>query len=240
MTDGPQELTFRSDIKVELIRSMASDNFALQAARVSLKEWDDIVAEVGKDPTKILYSLMKGRHGVPFEHCVFSIYAEVPISTARQWVKHRMSSLNERSGRYGRLLPHFYVPDADRPMINHGTSMHPDMKKATYVQHQVAVNSMIETAQLAWKNYEFQLKYDIAEELARNVLPVGLYTQFIWTVNMRGLMNFLERRIEDERARVPSHPQWEIQDGAKQLEEIFRQLMPISHAAFNEFGRVAP
>ena len=234
------ELTFRSDVTVTEIDFMGSDERAVQMARVSVKEWDKIEEEAGGDPTKILGSLMKGRHGVPFEHCVATIYAEVPISTARQWVKHRMSSLNEKSGRYGKLLPNFYVPEHDRPMINHGTKMHPKMVPGSYVQHQVASNSMIEVAQAAWKAYEFQLKYDIAEELARNVLPVGLYTTFVWTVNMRSLMNFLERRIEDPRANVPSHPQWEIQLGAKQLEEIFRQHMPISHAFFNEFGRVAP
>lgn len=234
------ELTFRSDIVVNEIDFMGSDERAMQMARVSVKEWDKILDETGSDPAKIVRSLMRGRHGVPFEHCVLTVMAEVPIFTARQWVKHRMSSLNEKSGRYGKLLPHFYVPTEDRPMINHGTKMNPKMVEGSYIQHQVVVNSNIEVAQAAWKAYEFQLKYDIAEELARNVLPVGLYTTFVWTVNVRSLMNFLERRVESTAANVPSHPQWEIQLGAEQLEEIFRKHMPITHAAFVEFGRVAP
>lgn len=235
------ELVMTNEIDIQLIDFMGSDRRAIDMARVSVKEYDDIVASLGKtDPNKLLHSLVKGRHGVPFEHCVFTFYAEVPISTARQWVKHRMSSLNEKSGRYGKLLPKFYSPEADRPMVNEGSKMHPKMVPASSTQLQVVQNANLEIAQQAWKLYEFQLKYGIAEEMARNVLPVSIYTQFVWTVNARSLMNFLERRVEADNARVPSHPQWEIDLGARKLEEIFKEKMPITHEAFDRYGRVAP
>lgn len=235
------DLIMTDEITVKLIDFMGSDRRAIDMARVSVKEFDDIEASLGKtDPVKLLHSLMQGRHGVPFEHCVFTVYAEVPISTARQWVKHRMSSLNEKSGRYGKLLPRFYSPSADRPMINEGSKMHPKMALPSSTQLQVVQNANLEIAQKAWQLYEFQLKYGIAEEMARNVLPVSIYTQFVWTVNARSLMNFLERRVEAANASVPSHPQWEIQLGALQLEEIFKEKMPITHEAFDRYGRVAP
>ena len=34
----------------------------------------------------------------------------------------------------------------------------------------------------------------VAKEVARSVLPVGLYTEFYWSVNARSLMNFLSLR----------------------------------------------
>lgn len=235
------DLIMTDEIDVRLIDFMGSDRRAIDMARVSVKEFEDIERTLGKtDPVKLLNSLMSGRHGVPFEHCVFTFYAEVPISTARQWVKHRMSSLNEKSGRYGKLLPKFYSPGVDRPMINEGSKMHPKMVAPSSTQLQVVQNANLEIAQKAWDLYEFQLKYGIAEEMARNVLPVSIYTQFVWTVNARSLMNFLERRIEAPDARIQSHPQWEIQLGAKKMEDVFAEKMPISHEAFVRYGRVAP
>lgn len=239
------DLIMTNEITVKLIDFMGSDRRAFDMARVSLttEEYDEVVQNAGRKqstPATLLPSLMELRHGVPFEHCVATVYAEVPISTARQWVKHRMSSLNEKSGRYGKLLPKFYSPGADRPMINEASRMHPKMVQGSPTQVQVAQNSILEAAAKSWQLYEFQLKYGIAEELARNVLPVGIYTQFVWTVNMRGLMNFLERRIDSPDNRVETHPQWEIQLGALQLEEIFKEKMPIAHQAFVRYGRVAP
>lgn len=230
------ELTFRSDMTVNLIKHCAGDDDVIQAAQVSVKGENNPETV----PDRLINSLMRHRHGVPFEHTYFRFYVDVPIFVARQWVKHRMSSLNERSGRYGRLLPQFYVPTEDRPMINEGTKMDPKMAPATIVQHQVVENYNKEVAQKAWQAYQFQLKYGIAEEMARSVLPVGIYTQFYWSLNARSLMNFLERRVDSPAARVATHPQWEIQLAAEKLEESFKTLMPLSHAAFVKYGRVAP
>jgi thymidylate synthase (FAD) len=53
-------------------------------------------------------------------------------------------------------------------------------------------------------------------------------------------MHFLSLRTIDDKARYASHPQWETAQVARRMEEFFSTQFPWTHAAFNEFGRVAP
>jgi thymidylate synthase (FAD) len=77
------------------------------------------------------------------------------------------------------------------------------------------------------------LELGVAKELARFVLPVGLYTEFYWTVNARALMNFISLRNAETAM-------WEIAQYGAAVEGFFAELMPATHKAFEEFGRVAP
>ena len=85
----------------------------------------------------------------------------------------------------------------------------------------------------AYRTYEDLLERGVAKEIARNVLPVAIYTQFYWTVNARSLMNFLSLRNSDTAQR-------EIRRYAAAVEELFAAKMPITHAAFVANDRRAP
>jgi thymidylate synthase (FAD) len=50
----------------------------------------------------------------------------------------------------------------------------------------------------------------------------------------------LRRRLSEEEARFPSKPMWEIDQVAQQIERVFADRMPLTHAAFVENGYVAP
>jgi thymidylate synthase (FAD) len=69
----------------------------------------------------------------------------------------------------------------------------------------------------------------VANELARIVLPLNLYTQFYMTVNARSLMNFLTLRCADDA-------QWEIRQYAIAMRGIFAEKMPMTAEAYEEFG----
>ena len=84
------------------------------------------------------------------------------------------------------------------------------------------------------------LNAGIARELARSVLPVGLFSSMYVTMNARALMNFLSLRTTREGSHFPSYPQREIEMVAEKMEHEFAQLMPITYAAFEKSGRVAP
>lgn len=231
-----------SDLKVQLIRHCAADEYAIQAAQVSVRGANDADLSIsdGLDPERFLNALMKPRHGVPWEHTFFTFFVEVPIFVVRQWVKSRLTSMNEMSGRYTVMVPKFYTASPERPLVNEGTKMKPKLVAGDLDAFVEANVSDREVAQLAWNAYESRLKAGIAEEYARIVLPLSTYTQFYWSLNGRALMNFLERRVDSEDARVPTHPQWEIDFAARKLEEEWAKVMPISHAAFVANGRVAP
>lgn len=235
------EITMSSELNIKLVRHCADDLFACEAAQLStgnhpFGEWQP---KENFNPERFLNALMKPRHGVPWEHTFFTFAVQVPIFVARQWVKHRLSSMNELSGRYSLMIPTFYS-NPKRPMINIGTKMKPEMiVSSEEVQHKIG-SSDASFCRMAWEEYQFRLSTGVAEEYARIVLPLSTYTQFYWSLNGRSLMNFLERRIDDEGNRVETHPQWEIEQPAKQMEDEFARLMPLTHKAFIANGRVAP
>lgn len=235
------EINVRSDMVVELIDSMASDQSVIRSAQVSAKGKNDPT----KVPERFINALMEGRHGSPFEHSVFTFYVNVPIFVAREWMRHRIGSFNEMSGRYTELKPDFYIPGEERPLINHGTSMKPKFEHGTNSAKEKLLLENLnvwheDSSAVTWSTYTEALDAGIAKEVARGVLPVNIYTEFYWTVNARSLMNFISLRGIQEGAKFPSHPQFEIQRAAMQVENLFKGLMPITHQTFVNNGLVAP
>lgn len=230
------EVTFSSDITVKLIRASAADDFVVQAAQVSSK------GENNPDtvPSRLIRSLMTGRHGSPFEHTSFTFFVKAPLFVFREWQRHRMASINEWSGRYSEMLPEFYVPSKNRKMINLGTKMKPKMNPASHPVWDGLRTNLEGDNKAAWQGYQFALQSGISNEVARLTLPLNIYSQMYWTVNARSLMNFISLRVESEDSLVRSYPQWEIQMGAEQVEWHFSRLMPLTHGAFIANGRVAP
>lgn len=234
------DVEMSSDLKVTLVRTNADDMFPIQMAQASLGKDNTWTLAPHIDPARFLNALVDPRHGVPFEHDIWTFFVEVPIFVARQWVKHRHASMNEMSGRYVKLLPKFYTMPDGRPLVNKGTKMKPIMTPASDDKVTKLRASDLAIAQQAWDEYEYRLGMGAAEEYARIILPVNVFTQFYWSVNTRALMAFLERRVESTMSRVPSHPQWEIDMAASIIEDCFEQHMPLTHSAFVAAGRVAP
>ena len=235
------DITLRSDMTVELIDSMGGDASITRAARVSTGA--DLAPGNDTGRTKGLISyLMRERHGVPFESVLFTFRIECPIFVARQIVKTRISSLNETSARYRELKPEFWVPRPDRPLANVGTSARPKMAAHRHqeVEHKLLVGDLRQSYVVAWDVYQRAIHEDIANEVARAVLPVATYTSLYFTLNLRSLFNFLAVRVESTDAKVPSHPQAEIAEVAEQMEAFVAKIVPHAHAAFVANGRVAP
>ena len=226
---------YSSHITVKLVRAMAADDYVIQAAQVSAK------GENNPDtvPERLIASLMAHRHGSPFEHGCFTFFVEAPIFVIREWQRHRMSSFNEMSGRYTTLQPKFYLPSINRPTLNTGSSMQPHMVCDESHKDLILESTVMATTK-AWSTYQDKLKAGVANEVARMDLPLSIYSQMYWTVNPRSLMNFLSLRVESDESLVKSYPQLEINYGADKVEEIFSELMPITHKCFVENGRVAP
>jgi thymidylate synthase (FAD) len=77
------------------------------------------------------------------------------------------------------------------------------------------------------------LEMGIAKEVARTVLPVGMFTQFYWTVNARSLMNFLSLRTDD-------NAQLDIRKYANAVESLFAKEMPVTYKAWLDNSKVCP
>jgi flavin-dependent thymidylate synthase len=150
------------------------------------------------------------------------------------------NSYNEESGRYRELQPVFYVPGEDRKLVQQGRPGKYEFVPGTAEQHKLATEAMGASYQQAYRAYQEMLEAGIAREVARATLPVGLYSSMYATCNARSLMHFLGLRTQHEQAKVPSFPQREIEMVAELMEQHWARLMPLTHAAFNTNGRMAP
>ncbi|WLW38529.1 thymidylate synthase [Streptomyces phage Vanseggelen] len=195
----------------------------------------------GRPSEGLINYLMRDRHGSPFEHGSFTFVIEAPIFVAREFFRHRAGwSYNEESGRYRELRPVFYVPAPDRNLQQVGKPGAYTFEPGTPAQYSSVTASSKDAYQVAWNAYQNQLQAGVAKEVARNVLPVGIFTSFWATCNPRSLMHFLSLRTNRQNAKVPSFPQREIELVADQMEYAFMDVMPTTHRAFEMQGRVAP
>lgn len=219
-----------SEAFVNLVDVMGGDIAIVNSAIVS---YGKSSFELTDRDRALIGRLLRDKHGSPFEQAVMTFYVRCPIFVAREWIRHRMSSTNEISGRYKKLPTDFYTPKQFR-MKN------PDEKQMDYKYINVppdinskAIEIMLRAHDESKHAYEELLELGIANEQARIVVNVGIYTEFRWTVNSRALMNFLALR---------NHPaaMAEIRSYAKAIEHLWRQEMPETHAAFVAAGRVAP
>jgi thymidylate synthase (FAD) len=247
VTDLPaptaDSVQFRDDVTVDLVKHSASDTDVLWAARVSTAG-EQSLEELTKDPGRskgLINYLMRDRHGSPFEHNSMTFLISAPIFVFREFMRHRVGwSYNEESGRYRELRPVFYVPGTDRKLVQQGRPGQYEFVHGTPEQHKAAVTAMEDSYVRSYAAYQEMLAAGVAREVARATLPVGLYSSMYATCNARSLMHFLGLRTRHALARVPSFPQREIEMVGERMEAAWAELMPLTHAAFNANGRVAP
>lgn len=238
------EIEWRDGPTVEMIDWMPKvdvrpEQRVVQAARVS--SGTDVRGEVDHDLTGpdrgLLRMLARDRHGSPFEHVVFTWRIETPLFVAREFFRHRIASYNETSGRYRVLEPVFYVPPSNRPLKQTGKPGAYTFERGTAKQHGVVVESHKSIAECAWHDYQAMLEEGIAREVARNVLPLSLYTSFYVTMNLRAFFNFSSLRWAHPDSEVPTFPLWEIERVAKVMNAQVNSLAPTIMQNFNTSGR---
>lgn len=215
---------------VALEDSMGGDLSVVNSARVSYLQ-HKMAIEI--EDEKLIGYLMKNRHGTPFEHNSFMFKVKAPIFVFREWHRHRIASINEWSARYSKLEPDFYIPAMDDVRERIGKPGHYKYVPIGFPEDRSFATQLENHCKMSFDRYEHSLEVGIAPELARCFLPVNIYSQMYWTVNARSLMNFLSLRAAETA-------QYEIRVYAEAMEDIFKQCMPITAAAFVENGRVAP
>ena len=216
------DITFRSDMRVTYIDHMGDDKRIAQAARVSTGSDQSDRPHEG-----LVKRLWRDQHVSTFEHNTLTVMVEVPIFVAREWMRHRTQAFNEISGRYSEMEPVFYVPDEDRPLVQTGKAM--DYRREPGDKHQRARSSAAHRmmAEDAWDDYQDMIEFGIAREVARNVLPVSLYTRFYATANLRNWLHFIALRTDPTAL-------WEIREAAKQVVDIIADHWPTAWEAYFE------
>lgn len=228
------EVQFRSDVTVELVDFMGTEDNIVRAARVSTKGAESMAESKNKGLIKYLY---REAHGVPFESCTLQFYFEVPIFVSRQIVKHRLSSINEESGRYKELQPVFYVPDEERLLRQVGKTGDYKFEQGDPSQLEGVKWVLENTAKNSWENYETLLGMGIAKEVARMHLPLSTYSSMYFTANLRSVLNFLSLRKDwGEDAVHASKAQHEIALVTDKMAEIVKDKYPTVWDCFVKSG----
>lgn len=230
--DGTLEINAQLPIQVEgilgaghvnLISVMGGDYSVVDAARISYAE-----SRKGKDADdKLIRYLLKHDHGSPFEMVVLKFQISCPVFVMRQWIRHRVASYNEVSARYTEIKEEFFCPEKFRvkDKENRQGSVIPEDKDQDW--HDGNARILGDAFGASYEAYKDLIDRGVCYEQARIVLPLATFTQFIWTVNVRSLFNFL-------RLRMDKHAQWEIQEYAKAIFSIFERVYPALAAAFSE------
>jgi thymidylate synthase (FAD) len=220
---------------IRVIDYMGDDAAVVQAARVS---YGVGTKKIREDAGLINY-LMRHRHTSPFEMCELKIHVKMPIFVARQFLRHRVASANEVSGRYSILDREFYMPVTEQLASQAKTNRQGRGETLSDAESARVLDILRVDAASAYTHYEEMLneidgqvvdpeRQGLARELARMNLPVSLYTQLYWKMDLHNLLHFLNLRAD-------AHAQYEIRVYAEALIDVVKQWVPLTHAAFMDY-----
>jgi thymidylate synthase (FAD) len=177
--------------------------------------------------------LMRERHGTPFEMVQFKFRVKVPIFVQREWMRHRIGSYNEISTRYVEFQPEFYVPEGEAWRKSVGKPGQYQMEPLSPVVARTCHSRYLQACDDAFVNYKMLLLQGCAREVARNVLPLATFTEFIWSTNLRSALNFLS-------LRTAPNALLEIQWAAGYVEELIGAVVPECMNAWRKHDKRCP
>lgn len=149
-----------------------------------------------------LNGLRKSGHYSPFEHANFTFAIEgISRVATHQLVRHRLASFSQQSQRYVGMSGQFcIVPDSVKAI--------PEAEKLFAEQMKAASDC-----------YNKLVELGVAKEDARFILPHGMETRIVVTMNARELHHFFALRL-CKRA------QWEIRELARQMCKLAYEAAP--------------
>lgn len=208
---------------VRLVDFMGGDESIVQAARVSYGKG---TKSVNEDRGLIRY-LVRNRHTSSLEFTIFKFHMKLPIFVMRQIVRHRMSSLNEYSGRYSEMKDEFYLPDLEKITTQSNTNKQGGSEEV--LPQPETFQAIFDAEQKhAFIDYDQKLKSGMRRELARINLPVSVYTECYWKMDLHNLFHFLKLRLD-------GHAQYETRVFAEAIAELIKPIVPLAWEAFEDY-----
>ncbi len=214
---------------IRLVDYLGGDARIVQAARVSYGHGAKSVHE----DKGLIHYLLRHRHTSPFEQVILTFHAKLPIFVARQWIRHRTARLNEISGRYSVMKDEFYLPDPGQVRRQSKTNKQGRGGEAVDAEFaREVIETLRREQESIYRNYEGMIGHDIARELARINLPLSLYTEWYWQIDLHNLFHFINLRSDE-------HAQYEIRQYAEAMAQCVRAVAPLAFEAFEEYVRHA-
>lgn len=210
---------------VRLVDYMGNDERIVQAARVSYGKG----SKSFREDRSLIHYLLRNNHTSPFEQVIFTFHVKLPVFVARQWIRHRTARINEISGRYSVMQPEFYSPAPEDVAFQSTDNKQGRSLKSVPPDLQKKVIDLITTDQKStYDHYERLLNDGIARELARINLPLSLFTEWYWQIDLHNFFHFLKLRLDP-------HAQMEIRVYAEKMYDIGKVVCPNAFEAFEEY-----
>ncbi|MFC7735271.1 FAD-dependent thymidylate synthase [Roseomonas sp. GCM10028921] len=225
---------------VRVVDYMGDDSAVVQAARVSYGRG----TKAANEDRGLIRYLMRHRHSTPFEMCEIKYHVKLPIFVARQWIRHRMSNVNEYSARYSILDREFYLPAPGQLAAQSAVNR---QGRGSVLEGEEAARVLDLLREDAARNYDHYLemlnedaegrmidegRQGLARELARMNLTLNAYTQWYWKSDLHNLLNFLSLRAD-------AHAQYEIRVYAEAMLDTVRAWVPLTYEAFRDYRQGA-
>jgi thymidylate synthase (FAD) len=208
---------------IRLVDYMGNDSRIVQSARVSYGEGTKSYRE---DAALIDYLLRNG-HTSPFEQVVFTFHCKMPLFVARQWIRHRTARVNEISGRYSIMREEFYQPQLEDIAKQSANNKQGRGEPLAAAEAEAVARSLEAQQRQAYEEYKKIIDAGVAKELARMNLPLSLYTEWYWQIDLNNLFHFLKLRLD-------AHAQMEIRRYAEVLLQIAGRVVPAAVKSFKE------
>jgi thymidylate synthase (FAD) len=206
---------------VELLEVFGNDLTVVNAARVSFAKESNAMTLADE---KLIAYLAKHNHTSPFFHPQIRFRLKMPIFVAREWFRHTIGfARNEVSRRYVSDTPECWIPCSSDlrqkdPKVKQGSKDEPVSNADELSEY---IRTHVEgTVSL----YEHLLEQGVAPEVARCILPQGMYTEFIETASLAAYARLYKLRFAPDAQR-------EIQEYAKKIGELLEEYFPISWKA---------
>ncbi len=207
---------------VRLVDYMGGDSRIVQAARVSYGEG----TKSYREDAALIDHLLRNEHTSPFEQVILTFHVKLPIFVARQWVRHRTARLNEISGRYSVMKDEFYVPSTAAVALQSQDNRQGRASEPASVELTAETLERLEGGQkLSYTDYREMIDSGLSRELARVNLPLSLYTEWYWQIDLHNLFRFIRLRLDE-------HAQLEIREYARVLLDMARAVAPSACSSF--------
>lgn len=244
---------------IALVDHMGDDSAIVQAARVSYGK-DEKQPKPESDRNLVRY-LLNHDHGTPFEMVEFKFCVQAPMDVMRQWIRHRMASVNEYSTRYMEAidLTHTTRPEEWRLQAKdnkQGSSGFLTEWPETLYYYPAEPTDGVWVATgygdeyidpndypnpgeyLTSREAEF---HKVAKDLYKERLDAGVAKEQarkdlpLSTYTRLYWKCDLRNIFNFLRLRLDSHAQWEIRQYAKAMYELIKPIVPVACEAFEDY-----
>jgi thymidylate synthase (FAD) len=138
------------------------------------------------------------------------------------------NSVNEYSARYSVVQDRFYHPTIENVRKQSASNRQGGEEPIDPVTAQEFL-AYLDKVEEAYKEYQRLMDKGVAREIARIGLPVNVYTEWYWKIDLHNLFHFLSLRMD-------AHAQQEIRDYANAMYALIQPIVPIAAEAFLDYN----